>query len=520
MGAVAAEGDFQARRRLTGSRLGQYLIGPRLGAGGTASVYLARLAGPHGFERLVALKVVHDHLSEETEFITQFLDEANLLVRLDHPNIVRVHELGRAGETLYLAIEYLDGQPLSALIDRLQREQRRLPPELVAWLGARVADGLAYAHALKDAQGAPEGLVHRDISPQNVFITYDGSVKVIDFGIARARGRLSRTTVGRIKGKFSYMAPEQALGSGFDHRADLFALGASLYEAAAAARLFKGEDETDTLQKLLIDDIPDITSTLTDFPAELASTLSRCLERDPDARHPTAAALATELDAFVAKHVAGRDLRGELASLLGSLFAREREKQLAGIEELRALDAQPDTMRLNAGVLDDRTSSVALRSQRPRWALGLALGLAVALAIVSLIILGRAQPAPAQSELPPPASTLATVEVVVEPAEGAQVLIDGRRASGSPPRLTLPQASRPVRVEVSAAGKQRVSLSVVPDRDRSMLVTLVDEPAAVPTASAPAASAPKAAKGKSAPAGQKSGKTGGSPGSLVTEYPF
>ncbi|MBX3129895.1 MAG: protein kinase [Polyangiaceae bacterium] len=519
MGAVAAEGDFQARRRLTGSRLGQYLIGPRLGAGGTASVYLARLAGPHGFERLVALKVVHDHLSEETEFITQFLDEANLLVRLDHPNIVRVHELGRAGETLYLAIEYLDGQPLSALIDKLQRERRRLPPELVAWLGARVADGLAYAHALKDAQGAPEGLVHRDISPQNVFITYDGSVKVIDFGIARARGRLSRTTVGRIKGKFSYMAPEQALGSGFDHRADLFALGASLHEAAAAARLFKGEDETDTLQKLLIDDIPDLTSTLTDFPAELASTLSRCLERDPNARHPTAAALATELDAFVAKHAPGRDLRGELASLLGSLFAQEREKQLAGIEELKALEAQPDTLRPTPS-LDDRPSRVGLRAHRPRWALGLALGLAVALAVVSLILLGRAQPAPAQSEPPPAAPSLATIEVVVEPAEGAQVLIDGRRASGSPPRLALPQASHPVRVEVSAAGKQRVSLAVVPDRDRSMLVTLVDEPAAVPTAGAPAASAPKPGKGKSAPAGQKSGKTGGSPGSLVTEYPF
>ena len=243
-------------------------------------MYLARLADNP--EQLVALKVVHEHLADEKEFIHQFLDEANLLLRLNHPNIVSVHELGREEQTLFLAIEYLDGEPLSRLYSALRRRNQRLEPDLIAWIGARVAEGLDYAHRLTDEQGQPMDLVHRDISPQNVFLTMDGRVKLIDFGIARAAGRIAQTTIGKIKGKFSYMAPEQVLSSEFDHRVDLFALGATLYEGAVGSRLFAGSDETDTLHKLLFEEVPDPRTQVPD-PGHLTDGV--CLVTAGRAKH-------------------------------------------------------------------------------------------------------------------------------------------------------------------------------------------------------------------------------------------
>src|SRR5689334_19333199 len=176
------------KRRRIGERLGLYILGPSIGAGGAASVYLARLDGPLGFERLLAIKIVHEHLLEDKDFRAMFLDEANLAVRLSHPNIVHTYELGHQGEVLFLAMEYLRGRPLSLVYQRAFEQGAPLEYDLISWLGARCADALHYAHELKDEQGLPLKVVHRDISPDNLFLTYDGEVKVIDFGIARAEG--------------------------------------------------------------------------------------------------------------------------------------------------------------------------------------------------------------------------------------------------------------------------------------------------------------------------------------------
>lgn len=507
--------DFNARRTLSATRLGRYKVGPRLGAGGTASVYLARLAGPHNFERLVALKVVHDHLSEEREFISQFLDEANLLVRLSHPNIVQVHELGREGHTLFLAIEYLDGQPLSKVVHELAAQGKRLPPELVAWIGARVADGLAYAHDLKDEEGNSLGLVHRDISPQNIFVTYDGAVKIIDFGIARAAGRLSQTTLGKIKGKFSYMAPEQVLGSEFDHRADLFALGATLYECAIGARLFAGKDETDTLHKLLFEDVPDPRTRVPGFPDALAESLRRSLEAKPEDRYSSGAPFRDDLEAYLSEAAPGVEQRDRLTGLMRGLFEAVRKRQAAAIEELRASPG-PRAAELDA-------PATALPSQAPSPGRTLWLGVvgAVVLLSVAAFAFTRRDAAPEAAPLPSasaaPLSQTVSIEVLLQPdVAGARVEINGTAASGKPARSSVPRGEKPVTVRVTAEGKLPAELRIVPDKDRSVVVPLAD----VPKGPAPSASAPAKPVRGGTPTAPKPGGTRNKPGDLVTDYPF
>jgi serine/threonine protein kinase len=278
-------------------------------------VYLARRADPSNSEMLVAVKVIHDHLLEEGDFVRMFIDEANIAARMSHPNVVRVHEFSREGDSLYLAMEYLHGQPLSALFERCQVNGERLPFDLVAWIGARVAAGLHHAHLLTDDQGNRLELIHRDISPQNVFLTYDGKVKLIDFGIARAAGRLAKTTLGRIKGKFSYMAPEQVLGRDFDQRADLFALGATLFEVTVGERLFAGDDQTDTLQKLLFDEIPNPSDRVPGLPEPLARVIRKALAPEVGDRYADAAAIETDLNAFISQQ-GQQDQQARLASVM------------------------------------------------------------------------------------------------------------------------------------------------------------------------------------------------------------
>lgn len=511
-GAADVDRSFDAARRLAGARLGRYLVGPRLGAGGTASVYLARLTGPHNFERLVALKVVHEHLAEEREFISQFLDEANLLVRLSHPNIVQVHELGREGHTLFLAIEYLDGQPLSKLMSALARAGERLAPELVAYVGARVADGLDFAHALRDEEGNPVGLVHRDVSPQNVFITYDGQVKLIDFGIARAAGRIAQTTVGKIKGKFSYMAPEQVLGSNFDHRVDLFALGATLYEAAVGSRLFAGTDDTETLHKLLFEPVPDVRTRVRDFPQRLAEILGHSLEAEPDRRFATGSEMARELDAFIDESGAS-GAKARLSELMKRLFAAERAKQAASIEELRASEHSDASVALSS----DTTTPTLKPPKRRLWPWLAVGGVALAAAAVAIgAQSGPTDPQPATSapSAAPVPSTVA-LDLSLEPDVDATIEVDGKAIEGK--RAVLPRSDRSVTVKVQADGYEARTLELTPDRDRAMLVSLVKKAPTPPPSASEKPDKPRPVS-TGHPSGTATAKGTGSP--LVTKPPY
>lgn len=541
---------MKPRARYAGTRLGRYDVGVRLAAGGTASVYLARLSGPHSFERLVALKIIHDHLLDEPEFIDMFLDEANLASRLSHPNIVHVYELAREDDVLFLAMEYLHGQPLSRLYKRANERGVRLPYDVVAWVGAESAEGLHHAHELADDDGTRLGLVHRDVSPQNIFITYDGQVKVVDFGIARAEGRIAKTALGKIKGKFSYMSPEQAQGQDIDHRADLFALGATVYEVATGERLFKGEDELDTLRKVVSCEVPDPREKRDDFPAELHDIMAKALAPALDARYADGQQFASDLRSFIASR-GQPQLRDRLSQLMNELFADERALKERAIVELRQRGLEPaestaavtqseppDETRL-ASEVDSAARAPARRSPVLAVLGGMAVVGLIAVGLAAVVLRGpdaasAEGPSPAAQPAPPEA---VSIEVTVEPElDDAVVTIGGVVVSERPARLQVKRGGTAVAVAVSAPGYQPAKMDVVPDRDRAVLVPLRQaepEPAAsAPTSeparddarearrTEPARTGDDAEKKDREPAstGAKSRRKKG--GSLITDNPF
>src|SRR6185437_8026107 len=235
--------------------LGKYRLIAELGHGGMAEVYLAVVRGPAGFNKLVVIKQIRPQLAEDPEFLAMFLDEARLAARLSHPNVVQTNEVGQEGSRYFIAMEYLEGQPLNRVLHRVQKTGG-IPLALHVKILSDVLGGLHHAHELADFDGTPLEVVHRDVTPHNVFITYDGQVKVVDFGIAKALNSSAETRTGVLKGKVAYMAPEQARGERCDRRADVFSVGVMLWEAATGRRLWKGVPDITILQRLLAGDIP------------------------------------------------------------------------------------------------------------------------------------------------------------------------------------------------------------------------------------------------------------------------
>jgi eukaryotic-like serine/threonine-protein kinase len=302
-------------------RLGRYEVRGKIGEGGMATVYLGHVREEGG--RMVALKVIKEAYSLNNEFVTMFSDEAKLVSRLSHPNIVQVFELGAEGNRLFIAMELLNGQSLWHVWNACRERGVRLRYDVAAWVGARVAEGLHHAHELRDGRGAPLNIVHRDVNASNIFITYDGRVKVIDFGLAKAANRLSKTRAGMVKGKLAYMAPEQAVGHSLDRRTDLFALGTTLWEVTADQRLFKGEDDTETLERVHAANVPDPTRLVEGYPPDLWTILKKVLQKDPQARYRDGTELAVGLDRFAMSE--GRMInQSVVASIMQALFVDEK----------------------------------------------------------------------------------------------------------------------------------------------------------------------------------------------------
>ena len=259
--------------------LGRYEICGKLAEGGMATVYLGRLRGAHGFARTVALKILKPECAHDANFVDMFIDEANLVAKLAHPNIVQIYELGNEDGQLFIAMEMLFGQSLADVWAECQSRQIRLRGDMVAWIGARVAEGLHHAHDLSDADGASQNVVHRDVNPANIFITYDGHVKLIDFGLVKARRKVSQTAIGVVKGKLAYLSPEQVAGRPVDRRSDVFSLGATLWELSTDQRLFKRDDDVETVNAVREALIPDATLAVADYPSLLWLVLRRALAR-------------------------------------------------------------------------------------------------------------------------------------------------------------------------------------------------------------------------------------------------
>jgi serine/threonine protein kinase len=280
------------------TRLGQYDVRGQIAEGGMAIVYLGGCAEVGRDD--VALKVMHPSLAKDQGFIGMFLDEAKLTARLRHPNIVKVFEQQNDGKNLFIAMELLLGHTLTKVVEAAQERARPLPYEVVAWIGARVADGLHHAHEFIDDNGVHQEVVHRDINPSNIFITYRGQVKVIDFGLAKALDRVTTTESGIVKGKLAYMSPEQLAGVEVDHRTDLFSLGTTLWEVTCGRRLFKGETDLETTRRVTAAVVPHPAVLVPGYPPALATILLRALAKDRDLRYQDASLLARDLDAFVA----------------------------------------------------------------------------------------------------------------------------------------------------------------------------------------------------------------------------
>jgi hypothetical protein len=322
---------------MAGRVLGRYEVLMQLASGGMAAVYIARAIGVAGFERLVAVKVLHPHLAYEEEFISMFLDEARLAARIRHPNVVPTLDISDSGgDGYFLVMEYIEGDHLGALLGRSAKQGRRLETPLVMKIVVDALGGLGAAHSLTDDKGEPLKIVHRDVSPHNIMVGTDGISRLTDFGVAKAEVRMASTRAGQFKGKLSYMAPEQASTGEADQRSDLFSMGIILWESLTGRRLFRGENNAATLAKILNDPIP-LPSSLWPDLEPFDALLEKALHRDPDQRFQSADEFmeAAEEVARLNGGIASTRAVGALATeLIGAKLDEERARVQEAIESL------------------------------------------------------------------------------------------------------------------------------------------------------------------------------------------
>lgn len=311
---------------------GKYLLLDRVNIGGMAEVWRAKTFGAGGFERLVAIKRILPNIAEDEEFISMFLDEAKITVQLNHANIAQIYELNNLSNSYFIAMEYVSGKDLRAVFDRCRKRGEPAPIPLTCYSIAMCCEGLDYAHRAKDRQGRDMSIVHRDVSPQNALISYDGEVKVIDFGIAKAAGKATKTQAGILKGKFGYMSPEQIRGLPLDGRSDIFALGVCLYELLTGERLFVGDSDFSVLEKVRKVEVLPPSHFNRKIPDQLEKIVMKSLAKDVDDRYQHASELAEDLRGFM--YQSGNAFaRKDLAAFMKATFAEDYEKERARLSE-------------------------------------------------------------------------------------------------------------------------------------------------------------------------------------------
>jgi serine/threonine protein kinase len=304
--------------------LGKYRLIAELGRGGMAEVFLALVQGPASFNKLMVIKRLRPHLAEEEELLQMFLDEARLAAKLSHPNVVQTIEVGEEKEQYFISMEYLEGQPLNRI---LRRCRRSLTTPMVVHILCAALDGLQHAHELTDFDGTKLRVVHRDATPHNIFVTYDGQVKVVDFGIAKAAISVAETRTGVLKGKVSYMAPEQARGEEqVDRRADLFSIGCCLWEGLTGQRVWKGKGDVQILNAIMgrSGGLPSPCTIDPTIDARLAAICMKALAFERDERHQTAIELRRELDAYL-ESIADKTTLLDVSAVIADHFADERD---------------------------------------------------------------------------------------------------------------------------------------------------------------------------------------------------
>ncbi len=281
------------------ARFGKYELLERIGIGGMAEVFKAKIYGAEGFERLIAIKRILPNLIEDDDFVNMFVDEAKIAVRLSHPNIVGIDDLGKAEGTLFIAMEFVQGKDLRAIYDVESARGTITPIGISCHIVMKMCEALHHAHFATGPRGEPLQVIHRDVSPQNVLLSFDGEVKVADFGLAKARGRIVQTQAGVVKGKLAYMSPEQLRGEEIDHRVDVFGLGIVLYELLTGVRLFLGPSDMETLRRVYEAQVPPMQHVNPQIHPDLEAITRKALAKDRDERYRTALDLFEDLQAFV-----------------------------------------------------------------------------------------------------------------------------------------------------------------------------------------------------------------------------
>lgn len=438
-------------------------------------MYLARREGAAGFARPVGIKVIHPHLAESSEFVDMFIDEAKLAAKIQHPNVIHIEELGERDGVLFIAMEYLLGASLSQLLKSRAMSEEPLDPAQMAWIAMQALSGLHAAHDIKGADGNFLGLVHRDISPQNILLAADGNVKVIDFGIAKARGRHHQTETGSgsLKGKLRYMAPEQARGDTVDRRSDVYAMGVVLWEMLALRRLFNGRDELAVMQQIAAPDIKPPSAFGSGVSPALDAVVMKALAQNPDDRYQTALEFRRALGQAVPE-VAMVDATRIATLLEGSLgkMLDERREMLAA-----CLDgAAPVPAAVEASEAPTRDGSgVRPRQEQSRKGWIIVAGIAVAIASFALTVMlvrgGSDEPAqpvaapPVESagsaaESEPESSAEAEAEAEAEAAETES-------ASGTATNVVIEVQVTPANATFTWDGEPAQTPLTVPADDES-----------------------------------------------------
>ena len=516
--------------------LGKYRLIAELGHGGMAEVYLAVVQGPAGFNKLVVIKQIRPQLAEDPEFLAMFLDEARLAARLSHPNVVQTNEVGQEGNRYFIAMEYLEGQPLNRIFHRLQKSGG-LPLALHVKILSDVLAGLHHAHELADYDGTALEVVHRDVTPHNVFVTYEGQVKVVDFGIAKALNSSAETRTGVLKGKVAYMAPEQARGERCDRRADVFSVGVMLWEAATGRRLWKGVPDITILQRLLAGDIPRPRSINPDAPEAFEAIVLKALSTQREERYATAADFAAALDNYLdeqGERVHARDLakavtqafeadRAKIKSIIEEQLRREPSGRVdmvslptldqhtspsggSGSDRNSLSDPSSDKIEIVVGpsssapsytgpsaLFATSASTQASQAGGTRSKRGVLLAVALTAGAVLAAVLWQvakgtppapvaaaaATPATASPPVParPAAATAAaaaSVEISISATPpGATIFLDAKPLAGNPAKTTVAKDAMAHEVRIEAAGYATKVDSITFERDRFMDVELV-----------------------------------------------
>lgn len=317
---------------------GDYILLDRIAVGGMAEIFRAKQSGARGFEKIVVIKKILQHLGDDPEFVSMFEDEAKIAAQLNQANIVQIYELGEVNENLYIVMEYVEGKNLRDVIRALSTKNLQLSIPQSLFIISEILKGLDYAHRKTDSQGKALEIVHRDMSPQNVIVSYEGEVKILDFGIAKASSKLSKTEVGVLKGKFSYMSPEQASGRLISQSTDLYAVGVMFHEMLTGQRLFRAETDMETLERVRQAIVPKPSETNPSIPEELDQIVLKALHRNESKRFVNAGEFLGALTEFSFNHKMSYNSQG-LSSFLKTLFASNIEKERQALQ--RSLREKP-----------------------------------------------------------------------------------------------------------------------------------------------------------------------------------